>query len=130
MGDMVIKRDIPWIVDLYLQGRIKLDELISGRWRLDQINEAIADTKAAVRYIRKISRERGIDPNRIAAAGASATTGVTGATRAGAGGTSTQVASALPPQQPPRASISTSSSRACSTIAKHDCTRAAGTVSP
>jgi S-(hydroxymethyl)glutathione dehydrogenase / alcohol dehydrogenase len=45
MGDTVIKRDIPWMVDLYLQDRLKLDELISGRWRLDQINEAIADTK-------------------------------------------------------------------------------------
>lgn len=44
MGDVVIKRDIPWIVDLYQQGRLKLDELISGRWTLDQINEAIADT--------------------------------------------------------------------------------------
>ena len=46
MGDAVIRRDIPWMIDLYLQGRLKLDELISGRWRLDQINEAIADTKA------------------------------------------------------------------------------------
>ncbi|WP_102107493.1 zinc-binding dehydrogenase [Oceaniglobus roseus] len=45
MGDVVIQRDIPWMVDLYRQGRLKLDELISGRWRLDQINEAIADTK-------------------------------------------------------------------------------------
>ncbi len=45
MGDTVIKRDIPWMVDLYQQGRLKLDELISGRWTLDQINEAIADTK-------------------------------------------------------------------------------------
>ncbi|WP_299418511.1 Zn-dependent alcohol dehydrogenase [uncultured Shimia sp.] len=45
MGDVVIKRDIPWMVDLYEQGRLKLDELISGRWTLDQINEAIADTK-------------------------------------------------------------------------------------
>ncbi len=45
MGDVVIQRDIPWMVDLYVQGRLKLDELISGRWRLDQINEAIADTK-------------------------------------------------------------------------------------
>ncbi|NCO85474.1 MAG: Zn-dependent alcohol dehydrogenase [Rhodobacterales bacterium] len=45
MGDTVIKRDIPWMVDLYQQGRLKLDELISGRWRLEQINEAIADTK-------------------------------------------------------------------------------------
>ncbi len=46
MGDVVIQRDIPWMVDLYAQGRLKLDELISGRWRLDQINEAIADTKS------------------------------------------------------------------------------------
>ena len=45
MGDVVIQRDIPWIVDLYRQGRLKLDELISAHWRLEQINEAIADTK-------------------------------------------------------------------------------------
>ncbi len=45
MGDTVLPRDIPWITDLYLQGRLKLDELISGRWTLDQINEAIADTR-------------------------------------------------------------------------------------
>ncbi len=46
MGDVVIQRDVPWIVDLYQQGRLKLDELISGRWRLEQINEAIADTRS------------------------------------------------------------------------------------
>jgi Zn-dependent alcohol dehydrogenase len=46
MGDVVIQRDIPWMVDLYGQGRLKLDELISGRWRLDEINAAIADTKS------------------------------------------------------------------------------------
>lgn len=45
MGDVVIRRDIPWMIDLYQQGRLKLDELVSGRWTLDQINEAIADTK-------------------------------------------------------------------------------------
>lgn len=45
MGDAVISRDIPWMVDLYRQGRLKLDELITGRWTLDQINEAIEDTK-------------------------------------------------------------------------------------
>ena len=33
------------MIDLYQQGRLKLDELISGRWSLDQINEAIADTR-------------------------------------------------------------------------------------
>jgi S-(hydroxymethyl)glutathione dehydrogenase/alcohol dehydrogenase len=33
------------MVDLYKQGRLKLDELISGTWSLEQINEAIEDTK-------------------------------------------------------------------------------------
>ena len=46
MGDVVIRRDIPWMIDLYGQGRLKLDELISRRWRLDEINEAIADTRS------------------------------------------------------------------------------------
>ncbi len=46
MGDVVIRRDIPWLADLYRQGRLKLDELVSGRWSLEQINAAIADTKA------------------------------------------------------------------------------------
>ncbi|MEM8629966.1 MAG: zinc-binding dehydrogenase [Pseudomonadota bacterium] len=46
MGDTVLARDIPWMVDLYAQDRLKLDELISGRWRFDQINEAIADTRS------------------------------------------------------------------------------------
>lgn len=45
MGNTVLSRDIPWLTELYLQGRLKLDELISERWTLDQINEAIADTK-------------------------------------------------------------------------------------
>ena len=46
MGDVVIQRDIPWLADMYEQGRLKLDELVSGRWSLDQINAAIADTNS------------------------------------------------------------------------------------
>jgi len=46
MGDVVLSRDIPWLIDLYQQGRLKLDELVSNRWPLDQINDAIADTKS------------------------------------------------------------------------------------
>jgi S-(hydroxymethyl)mycothiol dehydrogenase len=45
MGDVVLGRDIPWMLSLYEQGRLKLDELISRSWSLDQINQAIADTK-------------------------------------------------------------------------------------
>lgn len=46
MGDTVLSRDIPWLAELYLQGRLKLDELISARWPLDQINAAMEDTKS------------------------------------------------------------------------------------
>lgn len=46
MGEVVLARDIPWMVDLYGQGRLKLDELITKRWSLSQINDAVADTKA------------------------------------------------------------------------------------
>jgi S-(hydroxymethyl)mycothiol dehydrogenase len=45
MGDVVLGRDIPWMVDLYGQGRLDLDGLISRRWRFEEINAAIADTK-------------------------------------------------------------------------------------
>ena len=45
MGDVVIARDIPWLVDMYQQDRLKLDELVSQTWALEEINAAIADTK-------------------------------------------------------------------------------------
>lgn len=45
MGQTNVARDIPWLIDLYQQGRLKLDELITARWPLDQINEAMEDTK-------------------------------------------------------------------------------------
>jgi Zn-dependent alcohol dehydrogenase len=46
MGDVVLARDIPWLVEIYQQGRLKLEELISGRYALEDINAAIADTKS------------------------------------------------------------------------------------
>jgi S-(hydroxymethyl)glutathione dehydrogenase/alcohol dehydrogenase len=36
------RRDFPWLARLYLEGRLKLDELITRRLRLDQINEGFA----------------------------------------------------------------------------------------
>jgi S-(hydroxymethyl)glutathione dehydrogenase/alcohol dehydrogenase len=42
MGSARIQIDIPRLVELYKQRRLKLDELISGRYPLDQINEAVA----------------------------------------------------------------------------------------
>jgi S-(hydroxymethyl)glutathione dehydrogenase/alcohol dehydrogenase len=46
MGDVVLSRDIPWMIELYRQGRLKLNELISKRWTLDTINEALDDTRS------------------------------------------------------------------------------------
>jgi len=46
MGDTVLQRDIPWLIEQYRAGRLMLDELITNRYPLEQINEAIADTKA------------------------------------------------------------------------------------
>jgi S-(hydroxymethyl)glutathione dehydrogenase/alcohol dehydrogenase len=41
MGSTRVSVDIPALVDLYKQGRLKLDELITGRYPLDRINEAV-----------------------------------------------------------------------------------------
>ncbi len=41
MGSTRLSVDVPRLVNLYLQGRLKLDELITARYPLDQINEAI-----------------------------------------------------------------------------------------
>lgn len=43
MGSARIQIDIPNLVDLYRQGRIRFDELISARYPLDGINAAIAE---------------------------------------------------------------------------------------
>jgi len=45
MGSGRLGVDIAAIVELYQQGRYKLDELVSRTYRLDQINEAVDDVK-------------------------------------------------------------------------------------
>jgi S-(hydroxymethyl)glutathione dehydrogenase / alcohol dehydrogenase len=41
-GSVHPRRDFPLLLDLYMAGRIKLDELVSQTYALDQINEAYA----------------------------------------------------------------------------------------
>jgi S-(hydroxymethyl)glutathione dehydrogenase / alcohol dehydrogenase len=41
MGNIKPRVDIPRLIDFYKAGRLKLDELISGRYPLEKINEAI-----------------------------------------------------------------------------------------
>jgi S-(hydroxymethyl)glutathione dehydrogenase / alcohol dehydrogenase len=53
MGDSRIKLDIPKLVALYEAGKLKLDELVTERYSLDRINDAMAKAKAgeAVRNV-------------------------------------------------------------------------------
>jgi S-(hydroxymethyl)glutathione dehydrogenase/alcohol dehydrogenase len=46
MGSARLSVDMPRLVDAYREGRLKLDELITGRYRLEQINEAIDAVRA------------------------------------------------------------------------------------
>ena len=45
MGSARLRTDIPKLADLYLSGRLKLDEMISGAYPLEKINDAIADSR-------------------------------------------------------------------------------------
>ena len=45
MGSTQLHVDLPKLVELYQQGRLKLDELITARYPLEEINEAIAAVK-------------------------------------------------------------------------------------
>jgi S-(hydroxymethyl)glutathione dehydrogenase/alcohol dehydrogenase len=46
MGSNRFKVDMPRYVELYLQGRLKLDEMITRRGRLEDVNEAFRAMKA------------------------------------------------------------------------------------
>jgi S-(hydroxymethyl)glutathione dehydrogenase/alcohol dehydrogenase len=45
MGSNRFRVDMPQLLELYRQGRLKLDELVSARVGLDKINEAYAELK-------------------------------------------------------------------------------------
>jgi len=53
MGSACLATDVPKLVKLYEAGRLKLDELVTGRYTLDDINEAVASTRsgAALRNV-------------------------------------------------------------------------------
>jgi S-(hydroxymethyl)glutathione dehydrogenase / alcohol dehydrogenase len=42
-GSVNPARDFPLILDLYMTGKLKLDQMITRRWQLGQINEAFAE---------------------------------------------------------------------------------------
>jgi Zn-dependent alcohol dehydrogenase len=45
MGTTRLKIDVPLLIDIYKAGKLKLDELITNRYPLEQINEAIESTE-------------------------------------------------------------------------------------
>jgi S-(hydroxymethyl)glutathione dehydrogenase/alcohol dehydrogenase len=45
MGAVRLRIDIARIIELYKAGRLKLDELVSGHYRFDQINEALENSE-------------------------------------------------------------------------------------
>lgn len=46
MGSTHLSTDVPKLVNWYREGKLKLDELITRRYPLEQINEAIADVES------------------------------------------------------------------------------------
>ena len=47
-GEASPKRDFPWIAEQYLLGNVMLDEMITRRIRLDEINDGFADLAAGI----------------------------------------------------------------------------------
>jgi S-(hydroxymethyl)glutathione dehydrogenase / alcohol dehydrogenase len=47
MGGNRFRVDMPRLLTMWKQGRLKLDHLISGRIKLDQINDGFANLKSA-----------------------------------------------------------------------------------
>jgi S-(hydroxymethyl)glutathione dehydrogenase/alcohol dehydrogenase len=45
MGSNHFRRDMPRYVEFYLDGKLKLDDMISRRIKLEQINEAFDEMK-------------------------------------------------------------------------------------
>ncbi len=45
MGDTVLKKDIPYLLELYKNAELKLDQLISHRYKLEDINRAIDEVR-------------------------------------------------------------------------------------
>lgn len=53
MGSTRLQEDVPRLIEQYLSGRLKLDELITARYPLERINEAISEMEsgAALRNV-------------------------------------------------------------------------------
>ena len=48
MGQCDIRADIPYLIGLYREGRLKLDELITARYPFDEINTAMDNVRSGI----------------------------------------------------------------------------------
>ena len=64
MGSGVPAVDVPLLAALYAEGRLKLDELISGRYPFEQINDAVAST-AGGRALRNVIVFDSVDARQV-----------------------------------------------------------------
>ncbi|MEO8693216.1 MAG: Zn-dependent alcohol dehydrogenase [Acidimicrobiales bacterium] len=53
-GSVDVLRDVPRFVELYRCGRLKIDELITERIQLEDVNDALADLSASTRAVRRV----------------------------------------------------------------------------
>jgi Zn-dependent alcohol dehydrogenase len=44
-GSCAPRNDVPMLLDLYMRGDLKLDELVTTRYGLEDINQAFADMR-------------------------------------------------------------------------------------
>ena len=63
LGDADIERDIPALIDLYRKGELKLNELITGRYRFEEINQAMATARGAAGLKTVVLFEDNADPH-------------------------------------------------------------------
>jgi Zn-dependent alcohol dehydrogenase len=53
-GSVDVLRDVPWLVDLYRRGALRIDELITERVTLGDVNDALADLGGRTAAVRRV----------------------------------------------------------------------------
>jgi len=68
LGSADPHRFVPWLLERHAEGRLALDELVSGRYRLEEVNDAIAAVKAGS-AIRNLIVLRAAPERRVSSSG-------------------------------------------------------------
>ena len=55
-GSVNVRRDVPWLIERYLDGTLLLDELITEEIPLDRINDAMTDLASRTATVRRVIR--------------------------------------------------------------------------